>query len=98
MKAVQLFALAASAALPAASTQSSSSDLFEAKIRPLFIARCGSCHGDKVQMAGLQLTSKNGMHVSGVVVPGDPAASRLLQALRHTGKIKMPPDAKLAPQ
>jgi hypothetical protein len=34
------------------------SDFFETKIRPLLIARCASCHGDKVQMAGVQLTSK----------------------------------------
>src|SRR5687767_6727632 len=70
-------------------------DFFETKIRPLLIARCASCHGDKVQMGGIQLISKDGLHRSGVVVPGDPAASRLVQAVRQTGKIKMPPDAKL---
>jgi hypothetical protein len=70
-------------------------DFFETKIRPLLIARCASCHGDKVQMAGIQLTSKEGLHRSGVVVPGDPAASRIVQAVRQTGKIKMPPNAKL---
>ena len=70
-------------------------DFFEKKIRPLLISRCSSCHGDKVQMAGIQLTSKDGLHRSGVVVAGDPQASRLVQAVRHAGKIKMPPDAKL---
>src|SRR5262245_35858285 len=72
------------------------SDFFETKIRPLLIARCASCHGDKVQMGGIQLTSKDGLHRSGVVIPGDAGGSRLVQALRQTGKIKMPPDAKLA--
>jgi hypothetical protein len=71
-------------------------DFFEVKIRPLLIARCASCHGDKVQMGGIQLTSKDGLHRSGVIVPGDLTASRLVQAVRQTGKIKMPPDAKLA--
>jgi cytochrome c553 len=71
-------------------------DFFEAKIRPLLLARCASCHGDKVQMAGIQLTSKDGLHRSGAVVPGDLSASRLVQAVRRTGKIKMPPDAALA--
>ena len=47
-------------------------------------------------MGGIQLTSKDGLHRSGVVVPGDLTASRLVQAVRQTGKIKMPPDAKLA--
>jgi cytochrome c553 len=73
-------------------------DFFETKIRPLLIARCASCHGDKVQMAGVQLTSKDGLHRSGVIVPGDPGASRIVQAVRHTSKIKMPPDAKLSDQ
>src|SRR4030095_12984247 len=71
-------------------------DFFETKIRPLLIARCASCHGDKVQMGGIQLTSKDGLHRSGVVIPGDLTGSRLIQAVRQTGKIKMPPDSKLA--
>ena len=74
----------------------SRADFFEAKIRPLLIARCASCHGDKTQMAGIQLTSKDGLHRSSVVTPGDPSASRLVQAVRYAGKIKMPPDGKLA--
>ena len=73
-------------------------DFFESRIRPVLVARCASCHGDKVQMAGIQLTSKDGLHRSGVVVPGNPGASRMVGALRHTGKIKMPPDGKLAGQ
>ena len=71
------------------------SDFFEKNIRPLLLARCASCHGDKVQMGGIQLTTKEGLHRSGVVVPGDAAGSRLVQAVHQTGKIKMPPDAKL---
>jgi len=70
-------------------------EFFEAKIRPLLLNRCGSCHGDKVQMGGIRLTSKDGVHVSGVVVPGDPSRSRLLQAIKQAGKIKMPPSGKL---
>src|SRR5262245_32642156 len=76
----------------------SRADYFESKVRPILIARCSSCHGDKVQMSGIQLTSKDGLHRSGVVVPGDPDASRFIQAVRRTGKIKMPPDTKLADQ
>ena len=72
------------------------SDFFETKVRPLLVGRCASCHGDKMQMADIQLTSKDGLHRSSVVVPGDPSASRLVQALRYTGKIKMPPNGKLA--
>src|SRR3954452_9977074 len=70
----------------AASAQTTSADLFESKIRPLFVSRCSSCHGDQVQMAGLRLTSKDSVHAAGVIVPGDPGASRLMQAVRQTGK------------
>ncbi len=70
-------------------------DFFESKIRPILLTRCGSCHGDKVQMGGKQFTSREGVHVSGVVVPGDPSASSLIQAVQYAGKIKMPPTAKL---
>ncbi len=70
-------------------------DFFEAKVRPVLLARCSACHGDKVQMGGKQFTTRDGMHRSGSVTPGDPAASPLIQALRYNGKIKMPPAAKL---
>src|SRR4051812_39503224 len=83
-------------AVSARSAQPDRTEFFETKIRPLLTARCSSCHGEKVQMGGIRLTSKEGLHVAGVVFPGDPPASRLLQAIRHTGKVKMPPDGKLA--
>jgi hypothetical protein len=77
------------------SQKTDKTDFFETKIRPTLLARCGSCHGDKVQMGGKQFTSREGVHVSGVIVPGDPSASSLIQAVRYEGKIKMPPTAKL---
>jgi len=70
-------------------------EFFEAKIRPVLVTRCGSCHGEKVQLAGKQFTSRDGMHVSGAVAPGDPSASRLIQAVQYESKIKMPPTGKL---
>ena len=69
---------------------------FESKIRPLLVTRCGSCHGDQVQMGGKQLTSKDGMHRAAAVVAGDANASPLVQAIRYTGKVKMPPTGKLS--
>jgi len=70
-------------------------EFFETKIRPVLVTRCGSCHGEKVQLAGKQFTSRDGMHVSGTVVPGDPSTSRLIQAIQYESKIKMPPTGKL---
>ncbi len=70
-------------------------DYFESKVRPVFLARCSSCHGDKVRMSEKQFTTRDGMRQSGAVVAGDPAASSLIQAVRYSGKFKMPPAAKL---
>src|SRR6185295_13964370 len=70
-------------------------DYFESRVRPVLLARCSSCHGDRVQMSQKQFTTRSGMHQSGAVVAGDPSASSLIQAVRYGGKVKMPPAAKL---
>ena len=46
-------------------------------------------------MGGIKLTSHDALHVSGVVNAGDAESSRLIQAIRYGGKIKMPPTGKL---
>lgn len=73
-----------------------SADFFESKVRPLLLTRCSSCHGDKVQMGQKQFTTREGMHRSAAVTPGDPDASPLIRAVRYDAKVKMPPAGKLA--
>ncbi|MBZ2180950.1 MAG: PSD1 and planctomycete cytochrome C domain-containing protein [Acidobacteria bacterium] len=74
---------------------------FEKKIRPVLAERCWSCHSNtaKLAFAGLKLDSKanlaKGSDAGPVIVPGDPAASRLYQALLYSGPSKMPPTGKL---
>ncbi len=76
-------------------------ELFEQKIRPLFVRSCGACHGSnaKVKFAGLVLDSAEGIRKGSdagpVVVPGDPGASRLWKALRGELAAKMPPAGAL---
>ena len=70
-------------------------EFFEAKVRPVLLTRCTSCHGERVQMAQKQFTTGEGMQRSGAVVPGDPEASSLIRAVRYDGKVKMPPAGKL---
>src|SRR5260221_3725015 len=70
-------------------------DFFESKVRPILVNRCGSCHGDKAQMGRIQLTTRDGIHTSGVVIPGDVESSRLVRAVRYAATIKMPPAGKL---
>src|SRR5262245_61135779 len=71
---------------------------FESKVRPILVNRCGQCHGEKKQTAGLQLTTRAGALKGGdggtVIVPGDAARSRLIQAVRRNGELKMPPNEK----
>ena len=73
---------------------------FETKVRPLLAAKCQECHGPGVSEAGLRLDSRGGVlrgsDTGPVVVPGDAAASRLLQVIQHADEMAMPPDEKLS--
>jgi hypothetical protein len=72
--------------------------LFESKVRPILVNRCGRCHGEAKPKAGLQLTTRAGALKGGaggpVLVPGDAARSRLIQAVRRDSELKMPPSDK----
>ena len=64
---------------------------FNRDIRPILSDRCFSCHGPDAQArkAGLRLDNKEGAFSrKGVIVAGDPAASRLLKRVNGGG---MPP-------
>jgi cytochrome c553 len=71
---------------------------FEAKIRPILVERCASCHGEKKQFNGLRLDTRDAAFKGGDlgpgVVPGKPEESLILQAIRHEGDLglTMPPD------
>jgi hypothetical protein len=76
---------------------------FEKRIRPLLVNRCYECHSavaDSVE-GGLLLDSRAGIVKGGdngaAIVPGEPAASRLIQAVKHSDSaLTMPPDGKLS--
>src|SRR5262245_48782854 len=74
-------------------------DAFERHVRPVLAEHCQGCHGPKKQMGGLRLDSRQAMLKGGdngpVLAPGKPDASRLVQAIRHAGDLKMPPKKKL---
>src|SRR5215207_9731156 len=76
---------------------------FESKIRPVLATKCYACHSSNLKspMGQLVLDTKAGLLKGGVggpvVVPGKPAESRLLDALRYTDQnLQMPPAGKLA--
>ncbi len=74
---------------------------FEKKIRPVLVERCYKCHSTtakKVQ-AGLVLDTRRAVRAGGkrgpAVVPGNPADSLLIEAIRHES-LQMPPDGRLS--
>jgi hypothetical protein len=76
---------------------------FESKVRPVLAAKCYACHSRAAAapQGGLLLDSAaaiaKGGNSGAVIVPGDPAASLLVRAIRHSDKkLAMPPGVKLA--
>jgi hypothetical protein len=92
----------AQAGPPAATPDRQAADFFEAKVRPVLVENCVGCHGPKAQKSGLRLDTREGLLKGGdggpVVEPGDPAASPLVEAIRHEGDVKMPPKRRLDPR
>src|SRR5262245_35538980 len=82
-----LLSLATVSVASAQSLPAKSPDFFEEKIRPVLVRNCYSCHTTS-QMSGLRLDSAEAMAKGGkrgaAVVPGNPSASLLLQAIRQT--------------
>ncbi|MCB1022054.1 MAG: PSD1 domain-containing protein, partial [Acidobacteria bacterium] len=75
-------------------------ELFDQAVKPLLEARCMACHGAQAASGGLALTSRESLLSGGnrgaAVIPGDPDASLLIQAVRQTGDLKMPPGGALS--
>ncbi len=92
---------------PAASgnaDQQAENDFFEAKVRPILVARCYECHSAEKNKAkgGLTLDSRDGWQSGGdtgpAVVQGKPDESLLIRAIEFTVEgYEMPPSGKLPP-
>ena len=76
-------------------------EFFERKIRPVFVEHCYECHssGAKKIKGGLVLDSRAGIMKGGdtgpAITPGQPDASLLIQAIRHTDPEMVMPKQKL---
>ncbi len=75
-------------------------EYFEKHVRPLLVTHCYDCHGGDEQDGGFQLDSREGLLRGGdsgpAVVPGEPDASRLLEAVRYENlDLQMPPEGRL---
>ncbi len=76
-------------------------EFFEKKVRPVLVQHCYQCHSAQAKKlrGELSLDTRAGLLKGGesgpAVVPGKPALSLLVKALRHDGDLKMPPKGKL---
>jgi hypothetical protein len=82
--------------------QNPGTEFFEKEIRPILADKCYGCHSSKLKspMGGLVLDTKAGLRKGGnggpVIVPGNPASSRLLKALSYNETdLRMPPTGRL---
>lgn len=88
--------------LASAQTTPEGIEFFEKKIRPVLAGKCYACHNAKMKtpLGGLRLDSREALLHGGdsgkAIVPGDPGASRLIQAISYKHDLKMPPTGKLA--
>src|SRR3954469_6546599 len=85
---------------PAGAADPEGDAFFEAKVRPILVARCLECHGEAGKpKGGLRLTSREAVLAGGdsgpSAVPGQPEDSALVQAIRYLDDPKMPPKGKL---
>jgi cytochrome c553 len=93
-----LVVLTASAAEPEPTPQQL--EFFETKVRPLLAEHCYSCHSAESTrlQAGIRVDHREGLIEGGdsgpALVPGDPDASLLVEALRYES-FEMPPKGKL---
>ncbi len=73
-------------------------DYFETNVRPVLVRQCLGCHSSSA-MSGLRLDSRDGMLKGGTrgpaLVPGKPAESLILRAVRQSDTLRMPPSGKL---
>ena len=72
---------------------------FEAKVRPLLIAKCLECHSSEKPKAGLRLDSREAILTGGesgpAAVTGKPDESLLIDVIGYRNTVQMPPKSKL---
>ncbi|WP_425617486.1 PSD1 and planctomycete cytochrome C domain-containing protein [Anatilimnocola sp. NA78] len=90
----------AKAAARAAAEVPAKVEFFEKKIRPILVSNCYSCHSAETNSkGGLRVDDIGGLLMGGTsgaaIVPGDPAESLLIQAVRYEG-FEMPPKKRLS--
>ena len=76
-------------------------EFFEKKVRPILANNCFNCHSANTNsQGGLRVDDRNGLVHGGkrgaAIVPGKSGKSLLIEAVRKSGKLKMPPEGQLS--
>ena len=75
---------------------------FDTRVAPILTKRCLGCHNEELKDGGVSFLDRDSLlkrrDRGPAVVPGDPERSVLIQAIRHTGDVRMPPGPKLPPK
>jgi mono/diheme cytochrome c family protein len=81
-------------------SEEDNTQFFTQKVRPVLAQNCYRCHTTEVA-GGLRLDSHaavlKGGETGPAIVPGDPEKSLLVEAIRQTGDLKMPPKGDKLP-
>ena len=98
------FAIAGSLATAADSFPADQIEFFEKSVRPVLAENCYDCHGDHKHENGLRMNLRSailrGSDYGKVVEPGNPAASKLIKAIKHESGVESMPKKgdKLKPE
>ena len=87
------------AAIPAMAVQANDVRYFDERVAPIIEKRCLGCHNEELKNGNISFLDRKSLLHGGTlgpaIVPGNPASSLLIVALRHEGELQMPPGPKL---
>jgi len=87
------------AAIPAMAARQDDVRYFDERVAPILEKRCLGCHNEELKNGDISFLDRESLLHGGTygpaIVPGNPAGSLLMMALRHEGELQMPPGPKL---
>ena len=93
------FAAVLMPAWQAASPKARDAKFFDQRVAPILERRCLGCHNEELKNGNISFLDRESLLHGGTrgpaIVPGNPAKSLLLAALRHEGELQMPPGPPL---
>jgi hypothetical protein len=94
------FLLVPFAAVTQSAAQSRDARFFDERVAPILEKRCLGCHNEELKNGNISFLDRESLLHGGTlgpaIIPGNPAQSLLIAALRHEGELQMPPGPKLS--